>query len=559
MKREIISSLSRLPSLKGRCSTAALYSGSQRNVNIWTSVSKVVTSRHQVLDPICRSTTHIQRTHTISGVRSFSEGGAHQSPSSVVMSMVAAAEKGSEIDLQSLYNAFGVWAKSGHVNADRALSIIMRLDKTQAGKQLTVTIYNPVITSYDMQNEPEKAETFLRWLENRKDDKFHPNQDTYLYLIKAFKNARNPEMCQSILDEFCKKIDEKKIEVSKNESVRQHFNMVLAAWVQSKHPKSLEKATANFDAMQKIGIKPNDITMNAFLGLWIKQDSLDKAQELFQNMAEKGFRPNSSTYNIFMSAWARQRRPDKADDLFQDLKKAYSISKDYTLKPGIAHYTTLLQAWSKVPNPKKTASVLSEWIAAFASGLVKEKPTTQEFSAVIQAWARSNNPDSAKQAELGLRQMFQLWTSNEFDCRPNVATFTSVISAYAKSNEKGSGDRAYQLFQKLTGLAEQYPDDKLLQPDLIVYQKVIWALIESAAAASSKSGDTSSSSKEDKVHSLLVDLQHKPESFWNSNNYVDTDRVLTDLKQKIGYSPFPHKKMLLRDFRQLLAARNLDR
>jgi len=55
------------------------------------------------------------------------------------------------------------------------------------------------------------------------------------------------------------------------------------------------------------------------------------------------------------------------------------------------------------------------------------KPDTVSFTSVIDAWAKSKDPDAPQRAEIVLNRMQELFKSGYPDMKPNTVSFNSVL------------------------------------------------------------------------------------------------------------------------------------
>ncbi|KAL7559240.1 hypothetical protein ACA910_013128 [Epithemia clementina (nom. ined.)] len=298
-----------------------------------------------------------------------------------------------------------------------------------------------------------------------------------------------------------------------------------------------------------------------------------------------GVQPTAKMYNTLMAAWMDRRQPRRVEALYQELNRKYQTLYNkkkqkhqaavLSLKPNAKAHTTRLQAWSKAGVPEKAAEALRDWMDSVNPDPVvdnnknyyrhnddvdeSELPTTQAFNAVLHAWLRSNHANSVTEIENGIRQMYDLSSSGQYQCRPDLFTFSTALSALANSDLPDAGQRAMKLFYKLKRMAdgegEELDDDfdngnyatsknnkeleedyhealsafderlelrnvhstakkaagpkiRSMEPDFFVYANVLVALIRSlrfsSRARSSSSSSSSSSHSDNHAGSVLT-------------------------------------------------------
>ena len=202
------------------------------------------------------------------------------------------------------------------------------------------------------------------------------------------------------------------------------------------------------------------------------------------------------------------------------------------MKPQAETYTIRLQSWSKAGKPAKTSEALNDWIVAGETEQVKDMPGTQEFTAVLIAWLRSNLPEAAENAYKGLRQMMDLAVSGRFNCFPDRYSFTVAISACAKSPSKTAGKRALTLLEELKNVGRENNDPSFV-PDLFIYVDVMVTCFRSM---NMKEG-------EDAIRTLFEELLSKEASFWQRRDDHNSG-LLRRLRREFHSSHFKYDELL---------------
>lgn len=440
--------------------------------------------------------------------------------------------KPQSLDLEEFYDFLHRYASSSNnVNVNSMVNIIQQYRKSPVGDQLTVRAYNAVLAAYDTLRQAEKATKLFEWLHDQEAN-FHPNSQTYLKMIKIYKNGSEPKMALATLDKLCQKVKDGSMDPSDMDT--QHFNLVLASWLPFAKDDPIVPSMISevLEKFQSKNVPPNDITMNTIISLYVRRGDSDKAEEMFRRMRNDFDVPaNTSAFTTLMSSWYQKREFDNVQTLYDEYQQLYQSSPDnIKLKPNANIYTTLMFTKARMGDAETVSQLLNEWIQKEQAGIISVKPKTREFSAVVQAWTKSEHPEASLRAEKGLRQMLELYESGQFESLPNVMVFTQVITAHAQF---GKGERAFPLFQKLEQLAKQYPKNKHLRPDLRLYQKVIFAL--------SRSSDPRAS---EKVEFLLMTLLDKDNSFWN-HNITEAIDVISIIQKTLEGSTLERRHKLL--------------
>ena len=109
------------------------------------------------------------------------------------------------------------------------------------------------------------------------------------------------------------------------------------------------------------------------------------------------------------------------------------------------------------------------------------RPNRLSYNTVINAWAKSQQPDSALRAESLLLRMIKSFKSTTFSIiTPDKVTFSSVLNALAKS--RTLSNKASKCSSILKAMIELHEDDGSYdtRPNVIVYNTVLNACAFSA-------------------------------------------------------------------------------
>eukprot|EP00523_Entomoneis_sp_CCMP467_P018716 CAMPEP_0168819218 /NCGR_PEP_ID=MMETSP0726-20121227/8178_1 /TAXON_ID=265536 /ORGANISM="Amphiprora sp., Strain CCMP467" /LENGTH=604 /DNA_ID=CAMNT_0008871607 /DNA_START=227 /DNA_END=2038 /DNA_ORIENTATION=- len=400
------------------------------------------------------------------------------------------------------------------------------------------------LQSWSKAGNPEMATLSLR--DMIFSDDFQPDRRHFHSVLQAWANSKHPqaarkaEECLRLMDKLSAKFDS----CSPNEF---SFNHVINTLVYSNLPGSIQRAETLLLEMQSRGIKPDVATYNSIMSNYAKSTSPEdfrRVEQLDQERRNRGLERTAITYTSLMSAHARNGGVEEMESLFQEMKGRY-MNGDESVKPPYAAHVLRLQSYSKIGDADNATLALSEIIAnSNQSGYLDRKPGTQEFTAVIEAWARSGRPEAIDKAEAGLRQMIKLSQQGRYKCHPNVFSFTAVLSAHGKSRaglSADSGQRALAIFNQLKKLSEKDPKNKLLRPLFVTYSNVCLSLIRSKDETAAKT-----------LQSLLNELRAKDKEFWVASGNVSYP--VGSIVHELQMSKIGNKNELIQQFEQLLTA-----
>lgn len=91
------------------------------------------------------------------------------------------------------------------------------------------------------------------------------------------------------------------------------------------------------------------------------------------------------------------------------------------------------------------------------------------YSACINAFAKSNEPDAPIQAEALLKGMKMSYEAGDMDVKPNVVNYNSVINAWGRCKSAGAAERALYILNTM--------ESEGVEPDALSYSLVVsaWA------------------------------------------------------------------------------------
>lgn len=241
-------------------------------------------------------------------------------------------------------------------------------------------------------------------------------------------------------------------------------------------------------------IGPNTITFNSCINAYARVKQPQKAEDVLRRMiaisvkaSENGndrqrddIKANTITFNTVLHAWAvseKRGSATRAQRLFDHMKKLYQAG-NYDVKPDVFSYASVISALAKTGDNHITKNIevdssfveralnlFDEMERLFVAGDEDLRPNAVVFSAVINALARSQRKDSARQAHDLLLKMKNQYCKNEKD---DMICYSSLIGAYSRSEEKYAAEFAVELLNHMV--------NNDLRPNSQTYCSVITAL-----------------------------------------------------------------------------------
>lgn len=127
-------------------------------------------------------------------------------------------------------------------------------------------------------------------------------------------------------------------------------------------------------------------------------------------------------------------------------------------RPNLYSYSALVNAYAKSRDPEaaqKAEDVLFGMYEAYRKGNKDLKPNTKLVTAVIDCWQRSGRRDAGEKAEALLNWLLNAYAeTHDEDFLPNEYTFASTIAAWSKSRKLGKALRARLVLNRMIDLHE---------------------------------------------------------------------------------------------------------
>lgn len=116
------------------------------------------------------------------------------------------------------------------------------------------------------------------------------------------------------------------------------------------------------------------------------------------------------------------------------------------------------------------------------TGSLSLKPNHQCFVFCVDAWARSNHRDAAKNAERILNKMESLFLDDSVDenDRMNNFAYNILTSLWAKTGRRGSSERIRDIIHRLTKMSD-LTNNEGIAPDKFTYTSLMRALVNEKA------------------------------------------------------------------------------
>ena len=222
------------------------------------------------------------------------------------------------------------------------------------------------------------------------------------------------------------------------------------------------------------------------------EDLLNYAEEASSKLGGVNMlTPGTDTYGIVVEAYAKVGDAAKAEELFQRIEPKWlnetpsPDAKNDRFRPTAKLYTSILNAWafSRQPNSARMAESILEKMSHLQRLGYSLELRTIHYNLVINALAKSGEPGAAARAQQIIDHMMRESTvepsSPGAGVAPDSRSFNTCLHAYANSDEPNGAAKAEALLNRMEDLHQK--GLTTFPPNRISYNNVITAWSRSGA------------------------------------------------------------------------------
>jgi len=385
-------------------------------------------------------------------------------------------------DRVSYTSVIKAWRNSESRNAaERAEAILFRCQELAHDNSVLkpdAVMFNTVLSVWAKFSEINRgseigAQRADRLLSQMKLD-FQTKPDTISYnsVMQAWSKSDSPNAATRVLEllEEMKSSDHRKCKPD-----HRTCNTILMTLSKSREGDSVKLVEDFLVEMKKDGIPPTVFQYNVLMSTIVAAD-VDNAStrvEGILQMMEEAFQkgnsdmgPNMHSYNIAMNAYSKSEDPDaskKIDAILRRMPGFNGISTTMGLN-------TLIDAHARAGRADAAESVLRDMLK-----IPELRVENVSFNTVINAYAKSNDPDAPLRAEALLGEMYDAFEAGNLAVKPDAVTFSSVINCWARSKRIGAAERAESILNRMDELSKHGHNN--LAPTAIAYSTTMnaWA------------------------------------------------------------------------------------
>ena len=293
-------------------------------------------------------------------------------------------------------------------------------------------ILERVETNYYLANKDLSLdENRLGGLEKLKSTKhLKPNIELYSTVINAFATNREKSLRSILSRNLLQKVErlysEGDVFMRPNVIL---YNSVINSHVKSPNPEDPLEAERIFERMVTKNISPDVVTYNTLISVWANAnitktciDPCEKVLGLLEDMIARNISPNVKTFNTVLHSLSKQGKPEMAEEFLKEMRDKFQVT------PDIFSYNSVIAAWARSSHDQ--AGLKAEAILlALEENNQLPTPDSVTYCTVMNAWGKVGNP---KRSEVLLGRLENIWNSG--DLKPTISAFNTVISAYKASS-----------------------------------------------------------------------------------------------------------------------------
>mmetsp|Transcript_32790 Transcript_32790/g.49426 ORF Transcript_32790/g.49426 Transcript_32790/m.49426 type:complete len:545 (+) Transcript_32790:136-1770(+) len=316
------------------------------------------------------------------------------------------------------------------------------------------------------------------------DPSLWPNTDIYNILLDAHGCSETSEggtEAENILN----RMEDISIETIARPNKESYLN-VMDAWANRRDPLKakaiLDRLHKRFEQVEDAELQPDTAAYNKLIVAWVKSDSIDKSQQaesILNYMIEQYengnslLTPNQKSFIQVMRCYAYQDKSkegfEKVREIFQRMKQLYQLNASPQLRPDTPVYNEMIRTivTSKGSNnqAQEAEAILYEMLEAANAGNEALQPDSETFQLVFRAHKGDQNPAIAYKVD----KLLELQENS--DAIPTVYSYNAAIQAIAWT---GSPDKASLCWKLVEKMKEQD-----LKPTLSCYNGVLNACAHS--------------------------------------------------------------------------------
>jgi hypothetical protein len=174
------------------------------------------------------------------------------------------------------------------------------------------------------------------------------------------------------------------------------------------------------------------------------QELVHRMQLLYNRTGIITYKPTDQVYNLWINAIAKCSSNQNNDNRGREAEAILQVMKQDGVSPTIVTLTSIMDAYARSNHPQAAQDaerVLFEYVQQHQS--LNSKLSFITCDAVLNAWAQRGTPEAAERAQFLLERLEQFQNK---DIRPTAHSYATVIHAWALC---GQADKAEAILERL--------------------------------------------------------------------------------------------------------------
>jgi Pentatricopeptide repeat domain len=262
------------------------------------------------------------------------------------------------------------------------------------------------------------------------------------------------------------------------------YDQLIRNWSRSPHKDAALRAERILNTMHDVAktqhihrIAPDEQSYCLAMMAWSRSTdnaAPDRAEMLLLKMLDQfnrgdlTMKPSILHYTTLLSTFARCKLPDgpaRAQTIFDDAIERYEATGDSSMQPDSFFYTSMMSVLANAGNSTAAENLFLKMYEAYVDRKQKNMmPTTRSFNVLLEACIKSGTPDAHKKAKYVFDSMIGFTEEGVLNVPPDGQTYNLMIDMMAKSEQEDSAEQAekYLDMMKTAPLLQEQRGDVLI-------------------------------------------------------------------------------------------------
>lgn len=175
------------------------------------------------------------------------------------------------------------------------------------------------------------------------------------------------------------------------------------------------------------------------------EEVVRRMRTLYEKSGDLELRPTVQAYNLWIHAIAKSSKEDAgrlAEEVLEQMRSHH-------IAPDAVTYTSVMDAYARSHDPDRAEQVLFRLLDDTVNGSIDRNNvgiSSVTCDTILNAWAQQGTEESAKRAQTILLRL-EAWQGNEI--RPTAVSYATVMNAWAKVGNTQAAEYAEALLNRM--------------------------------------------------------------------------------------------------------------